>query len=176
MGIKNNLLKNRKSAISSTLTWIIATFIILLILFVYFIFLGLTVTGKSNDASVVFQPKLSQLLVADSLIDFLKTPLEGGTMQDLLEKSGADDGKDSERSKTFKEQAKVFLETNFPSWAYTSDLGVKLKGKDYVGGYYSSSFSLGNVIPETALYTKYSINIAIPISVDKEINLNVDVK
>ncbi|MDP1728715.1 MAG: hypothetical protein Q8L27_00745 [archaeon] len=113
-------MKNKKSSIGTTLTWIVATFIIIFILILYFVFLGI-IYEKNNPENKEIGISYSGVKISavTFLIDFLKSDSGNGeSIYDLLKKAGNNDGKDSEREGLFEEKAENFLKSSFPLDSY----------------------------------------------------------
>jgi hypothetical protein len=78
-------MKNKKSTIGSTLTWIVATFIICFILVFFFIFLAINAPSEKKE-SISLNYGYSKLIMMQGLINFLESDNNGDTNAALIEK------------------------------------------------------------------------------------------
>jgi len=113
------MIKSKKATIGSTLTWVVATFIILLIMVLYFIFLGITVLNKASISNAVYAVRDSKLLAVEELEYLLLNKFNGVvTIIDTFENTGISDS------------LKTFLIQKYAPADYKGGTGTIL-GRDY---------------------------------------------
>jgi len=109
-------LKNKKAAVGSTLTWVVATFVIVFILAIYFIFGALTYVNKHQDKDLNVDSEQEYFLLTYNLKNFLASDAGyGETMYELCQNAWADPNLDSLRDRIFEQKAEAFLTKYFSS-------------------------------------------------------------
>ena len=107
------IIKNKRGAVGSTLTWIAATFIIFFILAIYFVFLTIIYETKNiagEDISISYAK--TDTSNVKFLLNFLKSDAENGeSVYDYLSTANI---KDAEKIKFFSEKGKALLWKIFP--------------------------------------------------------------
>lgn len=105
----NKIINNKKASEGSTLTWMSAMFIILLIMAVYFLFLGLTILNKDKTKTISQQPSLS-LQESRELVSFLQSKASNGeTISNLI--LSMTDKYDSAKYKTLSEATLTYFKS-----------------------------------------------------------------
>lgn len=164
---------NKKAAIGSTLGWLVATFIIVLILIAYFTFLSFFyLGGKSETSKIELSGDTLKLDATRALIGFLESDAGNGEkIYDLAVDSEVKDGKEDARETLFESKAEEFLKNYYPADSSIMTL-VKTDGSIIYSIFYD--IQAGSEAPE-AIPQPFigSVSVDIPVPGNKILNLLV---
>jgi len=164
------LLSSKQSSEASTLVWIVATFIIVAIMAVFFIFMSMIyINNGKSETSVSVTYENSELSATRALIGFLESDAgNGGKIYDLTFNAGIGDGKENERKKIFEDKARAFLQKNYAS----EDSGlILISGKNQI--YSVSNNPISDSSGEAGPTFSGSTKIDFPIPSDRQLKLEV---
>ncbi|MEK6885733.1 MAG: hypothetical protein AABX17_02095 [Nanoarchaeota archaeon] len=164
------LLLSKHSSEASTIVWIAATFVIILIMMLYFILVSITYADKDkSETSIAITYDNSEVAVTKALVGFLESDVGNGeTIYDLVLKADIKDGKEDEREKIFEDKATEFLQKNYA--LEDSDITL-IKGENKV--YFTENNFISDTSGEAGPVFSSSTKISLPILSDKQLKLSV---
>lgn len=174
-------MRNKKASISATLTWMVATFIILFILILFLVAVTLLDNYRKGGIKVSEEPTKRihlGLIEIENFLGFLNTPIENKeTIYELISKADIDEGK-KERKDIFEREAKKFMQENLPMggyfdlsrdriWirVYNSNVEIEQMGYKYIYGLHEGYTSNGYCDP----YKSNAVLINIFVAPNKKI-------
>jgi len=177
------MINNKKAQIPSTIVWIVATLLILLIMVLYLVFGGITYLDQGQSKMILSKTpeKFSKESVADSLISFLDSRASNGeTIYELLSRVDLEKKNETEQL-LFEEKASVFIDNNFfaegaESKYYRAWIRVYNSTSD-AGQYYDGYYEYGNNLRggfggiDCDPFEVESLVMSIPIVLDRKIVL-----
>jgi hypothetical protein len=188
--MKINRIRNKKSQIGATLTWIVALFMIVFVMAIYLT--GVIAISKAKDDGItraiknLFKNDKEQYIANDkiiftkSLISFLNQPVGNAKLYEVLSKVGNEDGKEDERQKIFKEKAEEFLKENFGDRGYYAQLTLLKWTKSHdsdkeTANYISKEYTAKNLDIDPSMIAEKNNNFGININIypNKAIGLSV---
>lgn len=160
---KKNKIRNKKASVSATLTWIVATFIILFILILYLVAVSILDYTKGGIKISREAKTNTDLVLIENFLGFLNTPVENDeTIYELISKADVPEGK-KERADIFEREAKKFIEENLAIggffdlsrdrvWirVYNSNEEIKQEGFNWIYGLHEGYTSNGYCDPYMA--------------------------
>lgn len=169
------IFKNKKAAAeASTLTWMAATFTVVMMMIAFTVFMGLIYLEKNKSEVKVSLDLISKQTETHEIIDFLNSDSGNGeTIYELLRKSDVNDVEFDKRKALFREKAGLFLDKKFESSGDTLDISIQLYSLDesssltLVEGY--GAYNSIQQASESPLIASQTLEITIPIVPDKQI-------
>ena len=160
---------NKKAQVGQTLTWVIATIIVFFLLFIFIIITGLLVAKKNlfGQNNVDFQQtEALDMSTLKSFEGFVNSDISGKIVYDIVA-----DASSGILSKEFKDNAKIFLELNFPDNQY---VGARINiynifGQEEEFSDYSSKYGNCDASKErSVVYSYYSRGNKISLCVERK--------